>query len=446
MSKSSSSPMETMRWKAFWALNRMKNTGMDEMYREDKEAFRNGIDKDILHKKVQAILDHARKNTAYYKDIPENASLSDFPIVDKEDLRNNYEAHMVPDFANAKGSRKMSTSGSTGTPLTVIQDRDKVLHDTADGIFLGVLGNYYIGQKMAFIRVWVDNVKKSRLTLFMQNYIMMDSSRLDDESIYKMLEILKRTKTKCIVGYASALTEISRYIDKADYDLSKMSIESIIPISEAMPMGVRENLKRQFKCPVQSWYSNEENGIMGIQGPNSEDYYINSACYFYEVLKFENDEPAKDGEPGRIVITDLHNKAFPIIRYDNGDTAVARHVTDEKGRYKLFLTSIGGRRSDMIYDTKGKGLTPFIITNNLWNVTGVRQYQFIQKGEKEYLLKLNGDKAAMDISDITGRIKPYLGEDALINVEFADEIPVLASGKRKYIVNEYKVNEDTGNR
>lgn len=42
-------------------------------------------------------------------------------------------------------------------------------------------------------------------------------------------------------------------------------------------------------------------------------------------LKMDSDEPAEDGELGRIVITDLYNYAFPILRYDNGDTAIAHH-------------------------------------------------------------------------------------------------------------------------
>ena len=47
------------------------------------------------------------------------------------------------------------------------------------------------------------------------------------------------------------------------------------------------------------------------------------------------------------------NYAFPILRYDNGDTAVA--VRKEKnGRFKLYLLELYGRRSDLIYDCKGK--------------------------------------------------------------------------------------------
>ena len=433
MKKVSWNFLEKLRWKGFWWLDSFKKTELDTLYSENFYAFKNGTSYADTEEKLRRLMDHARKNTEFYKDIPEDAKLTDFPVVDKEVLRNNYDSILVKSFADAPGSRKMSTSGSTGTPLTIVQDRNKVLHDTVDGIFLGVLGNYYIGQKMAFIRVWVHNVRKSPLVLFMQNYIMMDSSSLSDESIKKMLDTLKKQKVRCVVGYASALTEISKYIDRTSYDLTGHVISSIIPISESMPEKVRERLSCQFGCYVQSWYSNEENGIMGIQGRNCEDYYINSENYYYEILKMDSDEPAEDGELGRIVITDLNNFAFPIIRYDNGDTAIARHV-DKGQRYKLFLKQIYGRRSDIIYDTEGNALTPFIITNNLWDAAGVKQYQFIQKGKTKYLLKLNGDPEIMDIEDIRGRIIPYLGSNAQMEIEFTDEIPVLASGKRKYIV------------
>ena len=95
-----------------------------------------------------------------------------------------------------------------------------------------------------------------------------------------------------------------------------------------------------------------------------EGYHIDTETYYYEILKMDSDEPAEPGELGRIVITDLFNYAFPILRYDNGDTAVA--VRKEKnGRFKLYLSELYGRRSDLIYDCEGKAVTPYIITNNL---------------------------------------------------------------------------------
>ena len=103
----------------------------------------------------------------------------------------------------------------------------------------------------------------------------------------------------------------------------------------------------------------------------------------------DSDEPAEPGELGRIVITDLFNYAFPILRYDNGDTAVATRK-EKNGRYRLYLDELYGRRSDLIYDCEGKAVTPYIITNNLWDIQGVKQYRFIQEDVRDYTVWLNG--------------------------------------------------------
>ena len=137
------------------------------------------------------------------------------------------------------------------------------------------------------------------------------------------------------------------------------------------------------------------------------------------------------------MITDLFNYAFPILRYDNGDTAVAARK-EKNGRFKLYLSELYGRRSDLIYDCEGKAVTPYIITNNLWDIQGVKQYRFIQEDVRDYTIWLNGDPEAMDREEILRRIRPYLGEEARIKVEIVDEIPVLASGKRKYIETDVK--------
>ena len=107
----------------------------------------------------------------------------------------------------------------------------------------------------------------------------------------------------------------------------------------------------------------------------------------------------------------------------------------KNGRYQLFLKELYGRRSDMIYDCNGKAVTPYIITNNMWDVKGVKQFRFIQETETSYTLWLNGDREQMNVEDILSRIQPYLGENAQIKIDYVDEIPVLNSGKRKYIEN-----------
>ena len=130
----------------------------------------------------------------------------------------------------------------------MIQNRDKIHHNTAGGIFLGAAGGYYIGMKEAFIRVWVSNVKKSRLSLLMENMITMDSSNMDDEGLARMLAVIRRKRVKCLVGYSSALEELSRYITNHGVDTSGFRVKIDHPDLGIHGAGFPKKLQKQFGC------------------------------------------------------------------------------------------------------------------------------------------------------------------------------------------------------
>lgn len=73
------------------------------------------------------------------------------------------------------------------------------------------------------------------------------------------------------------------------------------------------------------------------------------------------------------------------------------------------------------------------------NYHGILQWQFVQNGEKDYTLKvvLAKDHNVV-LSDVVSQIKENIGNDATVNVEQLDDIPVLASRKRKAVVNNWK--------
>jgi phenylacetate-CoA ligase len=181
-----------------------------------------------------------------------------------------------------------------------------------------------------------------------------------------------------------------------------------------------------------------ENGFIAQQCiEENNEYHINTASFHIELLAMDEDNPAQPGEMGRVVITDLFNYAMPLIRYDTGDIATMQ--TDSSCSLKTpVFKSIEGRRMDFIYSSAGHLLSPGVITNTMWKYP-VRQFQFIQQSEKEYCMKLNPNKQGRpDEKKLLSELKNYLGQDAVISFDYVDEIPVLASGKRKKIVNNYR--------
>lgn len=68
----------------------------------------------------------------------------------------------------------------------------------------------------------------------------------------------------------------------------------------------------------------------------------------------------------------------------------------------------------------------------LKNLDGIRQWQFIQKDKSKYLLKLNVQKEKFDLENTLLEIRKIVGQDADVQIEYVEDIPVLASGKRKW--------------
>lgn len=161
---------------------------------------------------------------------------------------------------------------------------------------------------------------------------------------------------------------------------------------------------------------------------------MNAESYYVEILKMDSDEPCEDGEEGRVVITDLNNRAFPLIRYANGDLARAHHVV-KNGHYRMSIRDIITGAADPLYSTRGELVSVYAITNELWDLAGVKNYQLVQKGVRSYELRLAGERSLMDIDGILDRIRPVLGADANIEVSFPDDL-MTCYGKNKVIVNE----------
>ena len=116
------------------------------------------------------------------------------------------------------------------------------------------------------------------------------------------------------------------------------------------------------------------------------------------------------------------------------------HKAVEIRYIKLYFTRIDGRIVDCVDSTSGDLLSPVIVINTMWKYTDIKQFQFIQNGKKDYLLKLNldGEEEYGKIDNLLMDLKEYTGDDAIIDVEYVNEIPLLASGKRKQVINNYK--------
>lgn len=422
------------RWYLYWIQDFLLNKGSVRKAYKDIEKYYFSENKNV-DEKIENLLRHSKETTEFYKE-QKDFNINNYPVVNKRILIENYDKILSDKFKNQK-LHTMSTSGSTGTPFTVVQDKIKRSRVIAAVIFFGKQCGYTFGERQMFLRVWVKSIKKSGLKKFLQNMIPVDISKLDDEKLEEIEQILVSDhKISNILSYASTLEKLSKYLVKKDHVSNDFSVKSIISGSEVLQDETRENLKKIFGCNVVSRYANEENGILGQDCIDSNnEFHLNYADYYFEFLKLDEDVPAEDGEMARIVITDLYNYAFPMIRYDTGDLAIVGEATcKNKGK---VIKEIFGRKVDLILNPKGEALSPHMITNNMWGTEKVKQFKFTQVDKAEYKILLNVEDGFDSEKVLLEKFQKLLGEDALIRFEYTNEIPVLNSGKRKYIENLY---------
>ncbi len=72
----------------------------------------------------------------------------------------------------------------------------------------------------------------------------------------------------------------------------------------------------------------------------------------------------------------------------------------------------------------------------MWKYAELKQYQFVQKGSKDYVFRLNPWTEFSREQELINEFRGYLGNDANITIKNIDETPLLSSGKRRLVINE----------
>ena len=382
----------------------------------------------------------ACSGTAFYSGM-ETRRFLEFPVVTKNDIRSSQDSFLSKKM-DREGMVQMATSGSTGTPFVCYQDRGKKQRVSAECIYYSEKVGYRLGDNLSYIRTLVKQNRKPGWKQFMQNQTMVNCMSIDGQGVEEMLRRL-RGYAKCgsvtVLAYGSTWTAVKDYAESRNltYFRGLDNVSGLISGSDMLFDGTREAVSSLFGgVPMASRYSNEENGVIGQDEGRNNVFPVNEADYLVEICDDEGNR-LPEGELGHIVVTDLYNYGMPMIRYDTGDVG-AIETLETNGRRKRCICRFSGRQVDVIYDAGGKALSPHVIANHMWSFPEIRQFQVVQTGEKAYTLRLNLPDGFGRKGELTGLVRRLLGKDAILSLEFVDEIPVLASGKRRYIINEWR--------
>jgi phenylacetate-CoA ligase len=426
------------RRRAFWFVDLLKG-GPVRRHLKDIDFLLNGAGSEAFVRRheqdLNKLLKHAVNCCAFYSAYSGD-SVSVFPVVNKSLIKAQQEQFMARGFDPGK-MYSVTTSGSTGTPFQTFQDGQKRQRNSADTIYFAGLTGFKIGYRLFYLKIWVEKKMRSKLAYRFQNMLPVDVIHLNDREIQSLIDRMKRVRSHSgILAYASALELICQYLDRKQAPPVRTRVKSIIAMSESLNDYTRTGMEKYFGVPVVSRYSNLENGIIAQQEAGGKlRFLINSASYHVEILKMDSDDQAGEGELGRIVITDLFNRAMPMIRYDTGDIGAIE--TDPVNESRMYLSTVEGRKLDLLYDTDGALVSSYIVYKNMWQYPEIDQYQLVQDDANLYTFRINSRGTFEKEKQLVDEFKSFLGQDADFRVEYVTEIPLLASGKRRKIVNNY---------
>ncbi|HSD90641.1 MAG TPA: hypothetical protein VLB44_24120 [Kofleriaceae bacterium] len=404
---------------------------------------------------LRRLLRHAHRHTAYYgrilderglraEDFSSPDDLQRLPLLDRPTLR----ATMKERTADAPPVAIIHkiTSGSSGQPVEVLYNAESRHWRDAirwrgygwAGYHIGIRALHYWGFVPTSTTTWWKRTKIGVDRTFKRD-LYLDCTPRGEAALMEVVEHVRRFKPKAIVSYASGAGALARFIN--DRNLRDWDAIPVLTGAEGLLPHDRAEIDRAFGAAYDT-YGCREVMLMASECEAHDGMHTSMENLIVEVVVRNPDgttRAAKPGEVGEVVITDLHNLACPMIRYVNGDLAVAG--IEERCRCGRGLSRIGqiqGRVTETMYDGAGNAVGGLVF-NILFSAIGhvARSFQVVQRADGSVTFK---------VVPFQGRTLPQQEEQILrahaerylpgapFTIDIVDDIPLSSAGKRRVVV------------
>lgn len=392
--------------------------------------------------KLITFINYANDNSEFYKKLYKNIKteeinsiedLKKLPIVDKELLRDNINNVNTIERKDALISH---TGGTTGKSLEVFQTRKDAMERMAQlDHFKSKLGfenlkmrkatfsgNHIIPPNQNSKKYWRYNAASKQM--------LYSSFHITEDNLKYYVNSLNKFKPHALDGFFTSMLDVANYIERHNIRLEFQPI-AIFPTSETLTNSGRKLLERVFKCKVYDQYASSE-GAPFVTECENQTLHIELASGVFEHLEENNNE---------ILVTSFNTHGTPLIRYRIGDSMIFEktNILCECGSENPIVKEIQGRKLDFLYTSQGAKINSGNISNIFKKIPNVIiKAQLIQKqiGELNLLLEVDDKNYKYEYEEIIiEECKRRFGDDTILNIEYAQEIPREKSGKFQMIKN-----------
>ena len=402
--------------------------------------------RELQNEKLRHLVRHAYRNVPYYRarmqesglrpeDIRGQEDLHKLPFLTKDLVRKHIYFDMMSENHDKRNVLRVATSGSTGEPFVCFADRSQLEFRWAATLRAQEWTGYRFGDPT--VRLWHQTIGMSRSQVLREQADALLANRtfvpvfeMSDHGLDHMVRIIERRRPVLIDGYAEAFDFLAQYIG------SRGSLpfrpNALMSSAQTLPQKSREAIEKAFGCRVFDKYGSREFSGIAYECDAHAGHHVVSEGYIVELLV--DGRPARPGETGEVVITDLNNACMPFIRYRIGDLAEA--LADEPctcGRGMPRIGDIQGRVQSIIQGVDGRYVPGAFFSHCLKDYDhAIRRFQVLQ--EEPGALRLRVVKAGRYSEDVLEEVKAtfrqYLGDKLRIDVEFVENVDLIRTGKR----------------
>jgi phenylacetate-CoA ligase len=233
-----------------------------------------------------------------------------------------------------------------------------------------------------------------------------------------------------LLTYPTALAALLARFERTQQRLTKLS--EVRTIGETLNPEVRARCQAVLGVPIVDGYSAQEVGAIALQCPHSGLYHVHAESLIVEVLN-DDGGACGPGETGRVVVTDLHNFATPLIRYELRDYAeVGPPLGCGCGRGLPTLTRVLGRQRNMVVLPNGQRYWPLVGLHRYREVGKILQYQLIQHDLEQVEMRLVAETKLEPVSEarLVEIVQQALGHPFRIRFSYVEgELERSAGGK-----------------
>ncbi len=336
------------------------------------------------------------------------------------------------------------TSGSSGVSLFFYVDSVSMQWKRACAIRHNRWAGRDIGKPVAAI--WGNPPTKEGLRAQLKNLLLsriryLDTLKMNEHDMEAFARDLIARPAAVLFGHAHSLYLFARFV-------RARGLKGIVPqgiISTAMVLLEKERhvIESVFRAKVFDRYGCEEVGLIASECERHSGLHVNMDTLVVEVLK--NGRPAKPGEVGEVVVSDLTNYGMPFIRYRVGDMAVPSDMRCGCGRGLPLLKKVEGRTADYVVTPDGALISGISLTENFATLLPeIDQIQIVQ--EKVDFLRLRIVKAEgfgrHSLQRIGALVTKRFGNTMRFECDFVDQIHQEKSGKYRFVISKVSVPFD----